>query len=216
MKLLKTQQNELFDIIINVGMNPLDFAIRGKKIASRLEDYRTTVIFKPADYYFTFELDTVSFSPATERISFTLVAEDWGFAKRAFIEWLQCLKREIAAPDKWAELLQASEEITWKVEEGDNSQFTEKQLSEIEASINQIKTRFVSLNLLPQQLTLIYERLDYINEKATAIGKLDWKNLAMGALLALMIQLALPPDTSKAVWTLFKQVFQPLLLIQLP
>lgn len=68
---------------------------------------------------------------------------------------------------------------------------------------------------MPDQLKMINEKLDYISEKAKSLGRVDWKNIVIGTLITLILQLALPQETSKALWMIFKDIFQHYLLISI-
>jgi len=49
-----------------------------------------------------------------------------------------------------------------------------------------------NLELDPQQLQRIEDQLDYLVEAAERVGRLDWRNLVVGSLLALVLQAIVP------------------------
>jgi len=222
MHLLKSQHNDIFDLIIQAGLSPSQFTI-GKvqdpvTILSGFEKTRISVA--ESEYFLEFAIEQgkhiVRLAPGSQKFTEAYqIKSEWSEKRKYVSLWLQNLKREIDQPDKWADFLKSAQGIEWDLTSSDNERFTYQEVEEIIASKERAKIRIAELHLPPEQLRLIEERLDYIAEKAKSLGKVDWKNIMLGTLVALIVQLALPPETTKALWLILKEAFQRIILIAL-
>ena len=218
MFLLKSQKNELLDLIVNAGFDPLQFELEEYSNENKEVLSVRSTTHPEFHFYFIKSPDstgnTVIYSPGKEsHREQEYLTITWDSRRTPFFNWLQYLKREIEAPDKWQELLDASKSINWEITEQQNSKFTYQEVVEIENSIKIIKTRITDLPLLAEQTQRINEKLDYIKSKAETFGRVDWKNLVIGTLITLVMQLSLPREASKLLWIIFKEAFKKMLLI---
>lgn len=222
MELLQSQKNTLFDLITKAGLSPLQFEL----IESTGINNETRIVYNNSRYYYRFfeiyyndplrVVNFIDFSPSFDKMaSGSISFKEWNTQIQMFQSWLDCLKREISQPDKWAELLKSSEDIKWGSQDGENNQFSFQEVEGIYTSVNQAKAKIVQLELSGPQLRLIEAKLDYIAEKAKTLGKIDWKNLMIGTLISLIAQLAVPPETAQTLWVIFKETFQRIILISL-
>lgn len=222
MELLRIQKNKLFDLIVDAGLSPLQFEI----IEPTRDKAETKISYKGSNYsYIFFHISTewggtqnhAIFSPSEKTIkSEPFSYSDWDAQIPVFQLWLVYLMREISQPDKWSELLKSSEQVRWDSQDGENSQFSFQEVEGIYASVNQAKAKIAQLELSQPQLRRIEAKLDYIADKAKSLGRIDWKNLMMGTLITLVVELALKPETTNALWAIFKEAFQRIILISLP
>ncbi len=215
MELLQSQKNKLFDLIVGAGLSPLQFDVFWSADGTQL----TEISYKNSRYYFKLYLvqtgRRVTFCPGKTTVKENVNYSGWVTLVSWFEIWLENLKRELSQPDKWTELLKSSEQIKWDNQEGENSQFSYQEVEGIYASVNQAKVKIAELGLVENHLRLIGAKLDYIAEKAKTLGKVDWKNLMMGTLITLVVELALKPETTNALWAIFKEAFQRIILISL-
>lgn len=209
MSLLKIQKNVLFGEIVSKGLNPSQFTIDSNALA-------TTISFKNSTYLFQVSsdisgnIDRIDYSPAENNLvsSIRIKGNRWTAVLSNFRFWLDYLLREIEQPDKWNDLLESSKQVHWHIEEEQNTRFTSQEVLDIESSVKQIKSKMESLGLLPEQLQLIEARLDYLCDKAKSFNRIDWKNILVGTLISLVVELALPQETAKTLWHIFGDAFK--------
>ena len=211
MSLLKIQKNVLFDEIVSKGLNPSQFIIDSHTLA-------TNISFKNSKYYFQIigSISSIDYSPAKDALrKKILIPKDnrWAVVLSYFRLWLDYLLREIEQPDKWDDLLESSNQVHWHIEEEQNTRFSHQEVLDIESSVKQIKSKIESLGLLPEQLRLIEARLDYLCDKAKSFNRIDWKNFLIGTLISLVVELALPQETVKTLWHIFRDAFKHVILI---
>ena len=222
MYLLKSQKNDVFDLIIQTGLSPLQFTIEEDKdpmtILSDIEKTRITMV--DTSYYFDLAIEQgknmVRFSRGSDKLTDAWqINRSWDEKKKYISRWLQSLKRQLDLPDKWAEFLRSGQAIQWELTSSEGERFSYQEVEEIIAAKERAKIKISELRLPLEQSRLIEEKLDYITEKAKSLGKVDWKNIMIGTLVALVVQLALPPETASALWSIFKDAFQRVILIAL-
>lgn len=217
MWLKKSQRNEIFDLITSTGLSPRDFEII--KTDSLFE--QTKINFKNSKYYFTLthdgHSDVIKQSPGDEKlIEEYTTRPDWNHKKVKISDWLKRLKSELEQPDKWNNYYLISDEFNWRFnDDKDNSKFSFAEIEEISNSINQVKNQVRELELTDEKLNIINDKLDYLLEKSKVLGKLDWKNLFVGTIITLIVQLSLPVDLSQQIWKIIGEAFKSFILIAL-
>jgi len=118
-------------------------------------------------------------------------AGSWDYVFRYAEQWVQRIKEEHEAPDLWRTLEEQGELIAGPPIE--NTPFTPTELEHISATLSEAKEYArANLELDPQQLQRIEDQLDYLVEAAERVGRLDWRNLVVGSLLALVLQAIVP------------------------
>jgi hypothetical protein len=56
-----------------------------------------------------------------------------------------------------------------------------------------------------EQFEVVSARLAYLEEAATRLGRVDWRNAFAGAMVSLVLNSVIPPDLFQAVWQLAAQ-----------
>ena len=197
-------------------MSPRNFKIEDR-------DELTIIYYKDSDYYFKFikalgsiyiVSKYIELCPAKyfyiQRIDLANFVS-WNNIMTYLEEWIFSLKREIETPDKWLEMLEMSKRINWSTEDELNTQFTFEEYNDIKNRIDLVKTKLAEIDITPEQLNLLNSKLDYIAEKAKTIGRIDWKNIIIGTILAYFAQMAIPPNTAKTIWLIVQDIFKGIL-----
>jgi hypothetical protein len=216
MKLLQSQKNDLYDKIIEVGLSPIQFEFVQEP--SRFNNFQPVTILKyyGSDFYFNF--DNIgknlqyNYNPGIEYIEVSGMASDWIEELKYFHQWLQYLKREVDAPNKWERLKQEINEIGITYEDSQD-RFSALEYEDLRLQMNTLKDGVRKLELQPEQIELINSKLDHVTELAITMNKFDWKGLLVGTAVSLVMQLALTPESSKAFLELLKVMLAPVLQI---
>src|SRR5271157_1717455 len=108
--LLKTQKSDVFGMLSQAGLSPGEFEW-GTKKHTRYDGgqitYTISVLSHARTGYFCeFQPSGgVNYSPGEERsVEFQQVVGGWGDVRDALSAWIECLKRQLDAPDPWADL----------------------------------------------------------------------------------------------------------------
>lgn len=110
--LLKTQKSDVFGMLSQAGFSPGEFEW-GTKKHTRYDGGQTTYTISVLShartgYFCEFQPSGgLNYSPGEERsVEFQQVVGDWRDVRDALSTWIECLKRQLNAPDPWAELRQ--------------------------------------------------------------------------------------------------------------
>jgi hypothetical protein len=109
MKLLKSQKNEMFDIIQFFQLSPNQFEFREELFVKSDELYSTIICFRKTKFYFRMcpvaydDSFIVTYSPAANKYKFEsrIAIDDWKEITYQFETWIKCLKGDIMEEDKW-------------------------------------------------------------------------------------------------------------------
>lgn len=216
MELLQSQKNNLFDSIEEVGLSPVQFSF--EESVSDITSYTAATVLNFNGTGFFYKFDTsrkgdhyAMFSPGEDKITDSQYPGPWRMQLRNFRSWLNYLKREIEAPDKWGRL---NDEIL-KLDisnEGNDSKFTAQEFDEINRKIELLKARISEHKLLNEHHEVLNTKLDFLIEQAKAMSKFDWKSLFIGTIISITIQLSISQESAGVLWGIIKEVFNQFLL----
>lgn len=219
MILLKSQKNELFDQILEVGLSPSQFDFEETVSDFLARDMVTVLRFKNSNYYFKFDFRDSqhysTFSPGNDKLIQQEYPGDWSHQRECVSQWLGSLKREVELPDKWGQIFDSAKQIGAVGVDQENTPFTFVEVQEIQGAAERAKHNISQLTLQEDQFKLLCQKLDYVADKAKTLGRIDWKNLFIGTIVATTVQIALPPETARSLWMLVREAFQKILLITL-
>lgn len=216
MKLLTSQRNEIFQLIEEAGLNPSQFELLYGKSKKKEGQSASILRLKNSEYFYSFEAGIrgghyAIFSPGSECVKEEQAPGSWSIQMNYFMHWLKYLIREISIEDKWKRLDKEIAQLNINTDSNE-SKFTAQEYEELRLKISMLKVNLIELNLAPEQMQTLSSKLDYLAELALNLNKVDWKNLFIGTLISLIIQLAIPPETSSQIWFVIKQVFSGYLL----
>lgn len=193
MKLLISQKDSLFKIIENSEhFSPNQFEIFERKNGG-IHDSR--IKFKNSNYYFLFCNDRdysgffLNYSPGEEKFLEITSNLNFNHAIAHFIKWLINLNREITSPNLWTKFESQISEIALNFG-FDNSKFTFSEYQDLNSKINLMITNLSTIKFeTDEQLKGIQINLEHLLTLAENLGKFDWKNLFVGTMISIIIQL---------------------------
>jgi len=214
MKLLLSQKNMLFDVIEGYGLSPSLFEYREKVEANVVVE--TIISFESSLFYFSIsngkgykKTGFIKYSPGEINFEDVYYPDHWYDIHNNFIQWLHNIQREIQLEDKWEKLNSEIQSLQLYNDGNDflNSKFTVPEYLEIKQRIFQLKEGISRLELLPEQMSILNDKLDMVLDMTSQLGRFDWKSLFVGTIVSIIIQLGVTQDNAKAIWALIKQVF---------
>jgi hypothetical protein len=214
MRLLKTQKNELFDLISQVGLLPTLFHFK-EYIFAGDESYVTEINVEGTHYFFRLREDfghnfTLNYSPALDAVEREMKRlSGWNEAITHFAWWLQSLKQEMETSDKWQEAFQVAQQATLGADEIEDSRFTKEELTRIESAFADIRQQLTHhSSITEKELGAINSKLEYLLEEAKTRKKREWRMLFYGAFMELMIHEEVHAHIAALVLGLLKTAFQ--------
>jgi hypothetical protein len=177
----------------------------------------TRLVFANSTYFFRMvetgaHDEYMEFSPGPKLLEQKVTAtRHWQNIFSILISWLQSLKAELEEPDKWEQVYRLGSEMPFQITEGNNSPFIYREVEQISDAIKRVRAELLTIGLQERQLRIANAKLDYLMEKAKTFGRIDWRNIMIGALVTLAMEAALPPEANKLVWTIMHEAFKTVL-----
>ena len=194
--LRKHQRNDVFKAIRGAGFSPEDFGFEWATSADEsscrhLQSGSRFVVWGVAGDYNTWW--SAGDEPVWERdkLSWTGVMKQVEF-------WLSAVKRDVETPDLWAQL-QRERELVAAVSDqaNDNTPFTAAEREEIAEQLRELKDHLGRVHSLSEeQARLLDERIAYLVDAASRVGRKDWLLIAAGVIFSYVLAAALPPDSA--------------------
>src|SRR4051794_5220723 len=204
--LLRTQEAWIFESLAAAGFDPREFDLAD---GFTQDNPRPAAVLthRPSGFYFAFARHPersgywVEFSPGSDQVIGGYGTGGWDtLVVPQFPEWLSRLQRELEAPDYWKELAAERELVSADPSVGTNAPFTPEEQVQVRRQLEEVKALVrASAALTAGQVALVEARLDYLAEGATRLGRVDWREAVVGALLGLVIQAAVPPEPVRDV-----------------
>lgn len=192
--LLKSQRNQVFEVIVNHSMKPADFQWwdfpSGRTAALRV----VKVMHVPTKFFYTFDLHHglhfAEFSPGRETQAETAFPGSWELQLLKVGEWLTYLRRELDEPDLWESVMGERELMAAVVlDEEIDTPFTGQELERIRLSLDEIKRYLLSVGVVSAEYRdALVRRLDYLAEASRRQGRLSWVQMAVGTMVGLAVQ----------------------------
>ena len=210
-ELLKTQKNEVFQILQKVGLEPANFSW---DISSPTVQGMTfpQLNYLEGRYYFVFALSFCILSPGIVELAVEHHnATSWNDRLRFFARWVQSLKREIETPDLWAEMekYRLSFSLTlpeWPANEPISASEAEKIVEKLSLLADRIEQQF---QLSVEHKEFVRSKLNYLAEAARWQRSVDWVYTLIGVSVTIALGLGLAPDQASELWRLIKSVLSP-------
>jgi len=210
MKLLNSQKDQIYNYITAKHyFSPNQFKLDEIDQMGRII---TSLKFINSKYYFNFIEDTdyvgfyLNYSPGQERVIEATPNVNWKIGFDHFITWLTNLERELKSPNLW-ERFQIELSGVQLISNFDTSKFTVSEYEKLAKKLNIISEKISSIPLLANQQSEIIISLQRLAESAKELNRFDWKNLFIGTIISIVIQLNVTPENAAILWNLIKDVF---------
>jgi len=208
MKLLQTQKNQVYEVIEHVGLSPSMFVFDNPSEPNGI----TYLRFKNSDYRFDFATSRegghfARYLPGYDTPYEDQSAESWASQIANVRRWLGYLIRELEAPDKWKLLEEELRNFNFEDIKYTDAKFTHQEYKLLEKRIEEFKNKISKMDLLEEQVEKINHKLDHLLKLAENMNKIDWKELFIGSIMSLFIQLSIPPNAGQTIFGHLKTLF---------
>lgn len=207
--LLRSQKNQVFEIIKGQGLDPFNFEWTTSQSGYNEGDVIPCLKYRNTPYYFNFDRNKkehwTTFSPGYQEIEEKWAPCTWKDQLIMVEEWLKNLKREIE-PDMWDKLSEFHFEASVSVDpEVENKSFSSKEITLLAEGMNKIRHYLeIELEANEVQTKLIDEKIDYLIDAAKRQGRLDWIHTSIGVVFTLYTALGLTVEHGKMLMQLLK------------
>lgn len=216
-ELLRSQKADIFEFIVEVGLNPTDFKWEDIASVTLRNTEIERLIHIPTDSYFVFDFygddDGYSiFSPAKDRVRDQERTANWFNQLVPVGDWIHAVKREHETPDLWEAIREESVLITAPSFE-ENEPFSADEQNLIRDKLDEFGKYLMEVHSIGPE---VKNRLDYLANASTRIGRKDWFLLLNGMLLNIVLQFALSSEVARELFRFAAQLLGQLLRGYLP
>jgi hypothetical protein len=197
-KLGKLKDNEVFHAVEAAGLRPQEFLWD--------DDGEEVIYFRhqSTDAYFVFggrPGNYVTRSVAGEYEGPELTQYTWPAVMARVELWLYWLRHDIETPDLWDELRRQTEVLAGSWDRDlENTPFTIDERAAIAGLLDEFRENArTTYSLSTSQLADLDSKLDYLVNAADHLGRKDWKNACIGALIGYVLSVAFPPDATRHI-----------------
>jgi hypothetical protein len=209
-RLLNTQKTDVFTVIKQGGLDPLLFSF---------EDGRATIDKSPVSvlrfkterpYYFKFDFYhgnfTAQCSPWQDRRETRFEIGRWSAVPQHVGRWIDCLQSELNTPDPWKALPGYANVADLRIApDVANTQFTFIETERVTEALNDIRQLVLKhVQGSREQGELIDRELKSLADSSKRMGRKDWFNLVIGALINLAMAIALPADVTRQMFEILR------------
>ncbi len=163
---------------------------------------------KDTPYYFYINEEYIfehtfncTYSPAEHELVAVSYAENLTVAVKKVQNWFNNCSKELEAENELNKLLEISQDLFSSDEENESSnlRFTAPEITEISKRFKDLEEHLTKFDLLPEELKKITATLEVVKAKTKTLGKIDWRNAFVGAILGNLTSLALNPEVAKEI-----------------
>ena len=216
--LKRSEKNAVLNFVTEGGLDPLAFQWSEKKRWETfgLEGVQVMVSILThgsTGYYIVFGAASVEYSPGHQKkVEWHEHYNEWASKGETCRLWIKVLRKELDAPDLWASIGQEKALSTAASSAHlDNRPFTAAEQTLIAAKLDEIKGYILEeQQLTADQGETVERELAYLWESSERLGRKDWLNVLLGALVSLAIGLALDSEKARGLLRLAGAVFQSL------
>lgn len=215
--LLKTQANWLYE-----QLNQYNLAHQLDKLKHETYELKISSSNKKLPFHFVIKYYispnkptlydyTVLYNPGFDVNDERYDIKGWGDLQTVFKQWLEYAKRELEAPDLWAEAAKTAQLFAGTTEAPDDK-FTRTELAAVQGQLRQLQQSFAAAALPEAARQKLIELTETAAVKAEGLTKKDWQNWIIGGFISSITALALNPTQAQEVLKLVKAAFGGLFL----
>jgi hypothetical protein len=197
----KLQRNEIFKAIQAVGLDPEQFDLICSESEVRIKHKSSVSYFfvggGPGHYVGN---SIIGDGPDTRYELYS-----WNSLISRISLWLQLVKSDLDTPDLWAELQRGAELLGAGLSVvTENTPFTADQQREIAERLKNLR-EYVSVthSLSKAQIQTLDEKVDYLIDASTRLGRKDWLMAFIGAILGFVLGNPLLAESAHTIFTTF-------------
>jgi hypothetical protein len=230
LSLTKKEKNDIFVAIEKTGLDPHKFrweirpsnliqVYRRHEVYDALSGYEfdmaETLLTGEGsqEFFFTFERnqDGVFLASLFPHINVgtSVQTQRWQGLSGAFNEWLDVVKYELKETDLWGTLPHNQVLTAIPKSYSNEEQFSPSEVLQLRERLLEIEKFIVQTNRLTGSAKAqVHQTFVYLQRKAETATKLDWKNIFAGAIVSLVLSLAV--ENAPAIFKLCDELLSPL------
>lgn len=212
-RLTTVQKNKILELVLAEGLERADFYwIDEDGHAPRLVHRKTNYIFQFGDwsgggtarYHLTWQ-------PAYHAAQTDTYSETWPAVIHVVAKWVAAIADEHRAIDLWKTVGEAIPAPATQPFNEENTPFSDAERKAIVARLDELEHYIAETHHLPEaQRQEVAGRLDYLKGAAGRLGRIDWRNIFVGQMVAMVFDRLVPPGALHSIMQFAFQAFQAL------
>lgn len=192
----KFKANEIFTAITAAGLDPREFDIEDSETEARIKRRWSESYFivggAPGHYVGHYVAENWG-------VDWPYDVSNWEAVMQRVRNWLADVKLDLETPDLWAELRNEPELLGPAFDDAaENTPFTKDEQKEVARRLQELAEYARHTNRLSAaQMQVLNAKLDYLVSAAGRLGRIDWRNAFVGAILGYAIAVALPLESTR-------------------
>ena len=213
--LLNIQRRNVFEALKSAGNDPLDFewaTRRGQAFSGRQGNQISALRSKiRPEFEFIFDFQEGAYrptcSPWVGARSQAFGRAPWESCLTYVHTWAQLVWAELNTPDPWQSLPAIAQTADIAVAaDAANTEFSVREAEQVTRGLNDIRSVLLeAVGQSNEKIELINREITRLEGSSKKMGRKDWLNQAIGALLMITWSIAAPPEVTKQVFQILKQ-----------
>jgi hypothetical protein len=198
-RLLRSQANEIFLLLQKADLRLSEFRWGNRDTGNPSLTHESSghyfrMKFGEYDAYYV----DITFSPGDYQFEESGPAYNWQAVRASAEKWVTYLKRELQEPDFW-ETVAAEKNFIAGIGSitVEDPPFSPSEQERIRTSLEEIRIFLASTQELTEdQLKIVRERLDYLVDASSRMGRKDWVLFATGVFTSIIVTAAFTPTAA--------------------
>lgn len=222
--MLKKDSNRLFQTIAREGFDPKLFTL--EYVDTEKSGFYDQIVLKGSPlcfsiavgstydlYDYEFTLFAPNFPISKSRGERAMGWCDLDRLEEALIEWLKNHVRpylsELLEPNLWQQMQLETPLVTGEVPSSEDiAYFTNEEKQQLKMSVSEFRLLVLKeFNPSTPELEIIDGRLNYITGAVDRLNRIDWRSIAISAVLAISLALTLDTESGRLLYDLFIKAF---------
>jgi hypothetical protein len=200
-QLQKWKKNQIVEAIQGVGLEPKEFEFEDSNAGVRLKH-------KWSESHFIIGGDAgqyVGRYVVGDEPAWPYDVYSWETLMTRVSKWLREVKLDLDTPDLWAELQGEAELLGGASDQAnENTPFTREEQKDIERRLREVETHVRRTYSLPEpEMEILNAKIDYLVDAAGRLGRIDWRNAFVGAIIGYILTGGLPPESARSIFLTF-------------
>ncbi|OEU49714.1 MAG: hypothetical protein BA861_11140 [Desulfobacterales bacterium S3730MH5] len=217
--LLKTQKNELFRIIEEVGLDASNFDWIEERIEEPERDHVISKLaYRGSAYFYGFDVTFARYlcrkCPGLQQPTGLAKFSGWSSVVANFTQWAKRVKKEIDTPDLWAEAQKYQSIFSLPVQDQtDRIPFSHTESEQIASALEEVERRIID-EFAPRadKIQFIQSKRSYLDSRAKrGYPRVDWMNLLMATTISIAASLSLSREQAHQLLRFQKEALAPVI-----
>jgi hypothetical protein len=211
-RLLRSQKNEVLDVLVALGMEPREFTW-----ADRTEGaYNINrLVHSPSGFWFEFGVGNrgghaARYSPGEHILEATMGTGSWLAQMSEFAQWVRFMQRELAAPPLWEQLAAGEPMLDVTALGMGDKPFDPAEIAAINQKLDET-LEYLRRELPAGSIPAVEANIERLREAVKTSGRVSWAQMTIGSLIGMVWSGIMDPEKARTALQIIGTAFQGLI-----